>query len=250
MEHILALVAVENVAYHFDILYGYLVPKELTDRVKPGVRVLVSFGRGKQTLRQGIVFELSSVENGDGYKAISSVVDDEDALVNEEILSVARFLKDRTFCTYYEAVRAQIPSGFSFKTTVRYFARAVEESPMLTDAEAEVYSFMLGLPEPQTDTYIYKSLGISPDADIISRLVKKELVIKITDAHKNIGEANSLERVAKEENTGILKIYNIVANILHSVGNSYTNQVNEDSFCATIILNKKYLMYGSENSIS
>ena len=191
MEHILAMVAVENVAYHFDILYGYLVPKELIDRVKPGVRVLVNFGRGKQTLRQGIVFELSSLEKADGYKMISSVVDDEDALVNEEILSVARFLKDRTFCTYFEGVRTQIPSGFSFKTTVRYFARAVEENLSLPNTEAEVYSFMLGLHEPQTDTYIYKSLGISPDADVISKLVKKELVIKITDAHKNIGEATN-----------------------------------------------------------
>ena len=78
----------------------------------------------------------------------------------------------------------------------------------------------------------------------------RENILQKIEKHKNIGEGNSLERVAKEENTGILKIYNIVANILHSVGNSYTNQVNEDSFCATIILNKKYLMYGSENSIS
>lgn len=78
----------------------------------------------------------------------------------------------------------------------------------------------------------------------------KECIQQKVEKHKNIGDGNSLERVAKEENTGILKIYNIVANILHSVGNSYTNQVNEDSFCATITLNKKCLMYGVENSIS
>ena len=78
----------------------------------------------------------------------------------------------------------------------------------------------------------------------------KEGILQKIEKHKNTGDGYSLERVAKEENTGILKIYNIVTNILHSVGNSYTNQVNEDSFCATITLNKKCLMNGSENSIS
>ena len=145
MEHILAMVAVENVAYHFDILYGYLVPDEFTDSVKPGARVLVSFGKSKQTLRQGIVFELVSAESTKGYKKISSVIDDDEALVSEEILSVARFLKDRTFCTYFEGVRAQIPSGFSFKTTYKYLARAVDFDHALSGAEAEVYNYMLGL---------------------------------------------------------------------------------------------------------
>ena len=102
MKQFLVDVAIENVAYHFDILYGYLIPEDYIDSIKPGARVLVSFGRGKNALRQGIVFELSSAKNIDGYKSVSSVIVDEDAWVNEEILSVARFLKDRTFCTYFE----------------------------------------------------------------------------------------------------------------------------------------------------
>ena len=191
MEHILAMVAVENVAYHFDILYGYLVPGEFTDNVKPGARVLVSFGKSKQTLRQGIVFELVSVESTKGYKKISSVIDDDEALVSEEILSVARFLKDRTFCTYFEGVRAQIPSGFSFKTTYKYLARAVTLDHALSGAEAEVYNYMLGLKEPETETQIYKSLGMSSSSEVILKLLKKDLVIKTTDAKKNTSEASN-----------------------------------------------------------
>ena len=33
MKQCLAFVAVENVAYHFDILYGYAVPDNLKDRI-------------------------------------------------------------------------------------------------------------------------------------------------------------------------------------------------------------------------
>lgn len=78
----------------------------------------------------------------------------------------------------------------------------------------------------------------------------KEMIQQKMEKYKNIDDLGSLERVAKEENTGILKIYNVVANILHCTGNSYVNQVKEDCFCATITLNKKCLLYGSEGSNS
>ncbi len=191
MEHILAMVAVENVAYHFDILYGYLVPEQFIDKVMPGTRVLVSFGKGKHTLRQGIVFEISASDSKKGYKTLSSVINDEDAFVSEEMLQIARFLKDRTFCTYFEGVRAQIPSGFSYKTTVRYFARATDVNSALSPAESEVYNYMLLNDEPQTDVIIYKALGITPESGVIEKLVKKNLVLKTTDACKNSSEATN-----------------------------------------------------------
>ena len=53
MEQSVALVAVENVAYHFDILYGYLIDDELKDKAEIGSRVLVPFGNGKTAKRQG-----------------------------------------------------------------------------------------------------------------------------------------------------------------------------------------------------
>lgn len=221
MEHILAMVAVENVAYHFDILYGYLVPEDIVNQVKPGVRVLVSFGRGKQSLRQGIVFELNTVSNTKGYKTITSVVEDEDSFVNEEILSVARFLKGRTFCTYFEGVRTQIPSGFSFKTRTKYFARAIGTELSLSTSEAEVYNFMLSLTEPQTDSFIYNSLGISSESNIISKLLKKELIVKITDAHKNMSEAtNKNVRLICEdtEDIGLTPKQQEIVNVLKDIG--------------------------------
>ena len=90
MEQSLALVAVEHVAYHFDILYGYLVPEALGDAVLPGVRVQVSFGGGKNAKRQGIVFALDKPQPDKTYKAVSSVLD-RTPLFTAEMLDLARF---------------------------------------------------------------------------------------------------------------------------------------------------------------
>ena len=44
MERSVSLIAVENVAYHFDIFYSYTVPENLKDKIQPGMRVMVPFG--------------------------------------------------------------------------------------------------------------------------------------------------------------------------------------------------------------
>ena len=60
MEQSVALVAVENVAYHFDIFYSYRIPDHIKNKVAAGMRVLVPFGRSKTAMRQGVIFGFSA----------------------------------------------------------------------------------------------------------------------------------------------------------------------------------------------
>ena len=53
----IAKVAVENTAFSFDDAFDYAIPEKLSKDVRPGVRVLVPFGRGSKK-RQGVVFAL------------------------------------------------------------------------------------------------------------------------------------------------------------------------------------------------
>ena len=59
------------------------------------------------------------------------------------MLETARFLKDRTFCTYFEAIKVQMPTGFTFKTTENYFAIVPETEVKLSDELKRVYEYML-----------------------------------------------------------------------------------------------------------
>lgn len=188
MKQFLAMVAVENVAYHFDIFYGYTFNESHKNCLKPGSRVLVPFGRGKNVKRQGIVFEICPCESSDGYKEIISILDDK-AVISPEMLEIARFLKERTFCTYFEAIKAQIPSGLSYKTTVHYFAVHSEKKNQISGTEKELYELMLsydGLCDKKT---LYDTLGLKPDCDAMDKLVEKKLVIKNYDAYSRMGNA-------------------------------------------------------------
>ena len=51
---LLARIAVEGLAYHFDAPYSYLIPVELVGAAIPGCRVLVPFGNGNRK-KQGLI---------------------------------------------------------------------------------------------------------------------------------------------------------------------------------------------------
>ncbi|MDE6594007.1 MAG: primosomal protein N' [Oscillospiraceae bacterium] len=136
----IVLVGVSGTSYAFDSLYSYTAPDD--SGLLPGMRVIVPFGRGNRR-RVGIVVRVSEgapngenpfddggslneVNYGDNshderrqLKEIAAVADKEPILGDEQ-LSLLCWLKDTTFCTYYEALGALIPPGLGISFTARY----------------------------------------------------------------------------------------------------------------------------------
>ncbi len=189
MKQFLACVAVENVAYHFDILYGYTVPQELKNNIREGSRVMVPFGKGKDVKRQGVVFSFTESEEDKSYKSIISVLDDAE-IITSEMLDIASFLKERTFCTYFEGIKIQIPTGLNFRTEVKYFALYRENDVSLPPEEKQVYEYMLSFDGFLSKKEVYSTLGLFQDCDIIDKLLSKGLLTKDYNAVKNAKDAS------------------------------------------------------------
>lgn len=201
MKQFLVDVAIENVAYHFDVLYTYSIPDGYNLKDVIGMRVTVPFGRGKTAKRQGVIFALSEKEQQKGIKSVLSFLD-ESPVVSEEMLKIARFLKDRTFCTYFEAVKVQMPTGFSFKTTENYFAVKPEEDVNLTDELQRVYDYMLSFDCALSKKQIFSELSLDTDSKVLEKLIAKKLVVKTYDAVKKLGDLTqkTAELKVSEEN--------------------------------------------------
>ena len=108
-----AEVAVSGTAYSFDMLFSYAVPEKLAAKTACGCRVLVPFGKGNKR-RIGVVMKLTEGDTA-RLKPIVSLVDDE-PVVSEELLRLALYLREQTFCTYYDAVKAMLPPAMSVST--------------------------------------------------------------------------------------------------------------------------------------
>ena len=109
-------VAVSNATFHFDKLYTYAVLPEHQDKVRLGSMVLVPFGRGSRA-RMGVVLACDAEPEHSKLKFLFDVAP-ASACLTPELLRLVHFLKERTFCTYYEAVKAVIPYGAQYKPTV------------------------------------------------------------------------------------------------------------------------------------
>ena len=109
-------VAVSNATFHFDKLYTYAVMSAQQDAVRLGSMVLVPFGRGSRA-RMGVVLACDAEPESSKLKYLFDVAP-ASACLTPELLKLVYFLKERTFCTYYEAVKAVIPYGAQYKPAV------------------------------------------------------------------------------------------------------------------------------------
>ena len=110
----LARIAVSAATYGIDKPYAYEVPAPLRPLLDRGVRVLVPFGRGNRAA-EGIVLEVGAGEKRKGLKSVISVLDPAPVL-DQTGLRLALWMRDRYFCTVYDAVRTILPAGLWFRT--------------------------------------------------------------------------------------------------------------------------------------
>ena len=121
----IAAVAVDKATPQFDREYSYLVPNGLP--VQVGCRVTVPFGRGNRR-RLGLVLSLSESEDTARLKKIASLVDRQ-PLIGEEQLGLMRWLREHTFCSWFDAVRVLIPAGLGMDLEDQFLAEPGEELP-------------------------------------------------------------------------------------------------------------------------
>lgn len=113
----IAQAAVNDANIHFDRLYSYCVPPRLAGRLWPGSMVLVPFGRGNKP-RMAVVLDVQEVEDApDNLKTLLDAAPEE-ARLTPDLMELVRFLKERTFCTWFEAVKAVIPYGAQYRPAV------------------------------------------------------------------------------------------------------------------------------------
>ena len=143
-------VAVSNATFHFDKLYTYAVMPDQQNAVKLGSMVLVPFGRGNRA-RMGVVLACDAEPESAKLKYLFDVAP-ASACLTPELLRLVHFLKERTFCTYYEAVKAVIPYGVQYKPAVAADGVTPVLQKQLTRHTENSYRLVGGLPQKPKPT--------------------------------------------------------------------------------------------------
>ena len=107
----IAKIAVAAATFAIDKPYSYRVPEDM--HLQPGIRVQVPFGRGNRRT-EGVVLALEP-GNDESLKTIDCSLD-EAPVLTQHMLRLAAFMRERYFCTLFDAVRPMLPAGLWFKT--------------------------------------------------------------------------------------------------------------------------------------
>ena len=232
---LIASVVLDNTSLAFDKAYDYCIPESLQASVFEGCRVFVPFGRANAK-RQGMILSLYEGDAA-GMKAIVGVLDKKRYL-NDELLQLIPFLKNRYFCTYFDALKTVLPKGINYRTDAVYYALP-EKADALKDLEGDeksIFSYLLKMQQPVNERALLKSFSLSDNQYLLS-LLKKGLVVKENRADRNMADPTQkmLKLVLSEEEYEqrkheLTKKQRLVGDLLCDVGAASVKEIIY--FCA------------------
>ncbi len=115
----IAKVALSAATYAIDKPYDYLVPDDLKETLRPGIRVIVPFGAGNRRT-EGMILALEMAEpQGVKLKYVLTQLD-ETPVLDEAGIGLALWMRERYFCTVYDAARAMLPAGLYYALQDRW----------------------------------------------------------------------------------------------------------------------------------
>ena len=180
-----ARVAVEKTTCRFDKLFDYAIPEGMA--LTAGVRVMVPFGRGGR--RVGLVVELADAPESDTpLKPVAAVLEEEPVLT-EEGLFLLRWLRENTFCTWFDALSVLIPAGYGLRGLIGWsLVRGVPLPEDLTPAEQQVLTALKPRRKAVAAAELSEALGLTLDALPLERLEALGLLRREDVVERRIGD--------------------------------------------------------------
>jgi len=181
-----AKVAVYNIAFQADKPFSYIIPDNLYETAVCGVRVIVPFGRGGKK-RAGLILSVSEEVPGMKLKALASVVDSS-PVVSEEMMNMIIWLKENTFCTYYDAVRTILPSGMNIRVNEKYRLCENYSHADLSEEESNLVSFLEKASSGREFDELLDTSSSPDKAPVIESLIEKNVIETVSEANQKIND--------------------------------------------------------------
>ena len=189
----IAKIAVAAAGFAIDKPYSYRIPTQM--QVQSGMRVQVPFGRGNRRT-EGVVL---AVEQGSGedLKAIDCCLD-ETPVLSLPMLQLASFMRERYFCSFFDAIRVMLPAGLWFDSRNLISLtedRSWQEKSLRRADAAKILQLLLDLGGQAEETALRNALE-EPEKleDGLDYLLRKKWVTSQMDFHAR--SSDKTEKIA------------------------------------------------------
>ncbi len=228
MSMLYAETSIDGVLPSFDKTYAYLFDENNVN-LQIGCRVLVPFGASNKQ-RMAIVTGITDEKpDAKRIKSVIRVVDSQ-PVISQEMLELAFWIKERTFCTLFEVVKAMLPTGINYKTVVSFSLNeeAVFDKSDLNDDEKLIINFFSCKKQQffLVDK-ISKATGVPSDSEAFKTLSEKNILFRNIDAARRIGDnmQKMIRLIPKETELVVSKKQQMVIDLLTEAGSASVKEV-------------------------
>lgn len=156
-----AEVLIEYSAKSIDKKFTYLIPFNLLNKIKVGMKVKVPFG--KQILNGFVVNIIDNKESSFELKEIISI-SDENFILNDELMMLGNYLKEITLCSLISAYQVMLPSSLKIKNQKSNYQKYDEYLELVNESDAI--------------EYINSNKRSIKQNELLKRLLNKEKILK------------------------------------------------------------------------
>lgn len=191
LESNIAQVALSAATYAIDRPYSYGIPAELAGRVHPGMRVLVPFGAGNRRT-DGVVLKITLRTDTTGKLKYLLTLLDETAMLEPKEIQLALWMRERYFCTVYEAIRAMLPAGLwfsiqdSWKIAPEIDRAQAYEAADCSEGACHLVELLFANGGSAEMRQIRTAFGVKDPMPAIRLLAKKGILIQETHAERGV----------------------------------------------------------------
>lgn len=185
-------VAIDKATFRYDLLYSYKIPSDMQKFIEKGIRVIVPFGSSNSG-RQAIVFDVEQICSESDLNDLKDIMQiiDKKPILSQEMLNLVQWMKEHTFCTYFEAVKTLLPPGINIVLETK--------CKLLRDDGSTVAQFLSKYPQKTAKVIdIINNLGIEKQE--IEQLKSNGVVMIIDSTRSTVRDDRvKMVRLANDE---------------------------------------------------
>lgn len=172
-------VLILNLPYQIDREFDYYIPSDLHKNACAGVFAAVPFGNSNR----GETALITKVYEGEteGLKAVKAIMEDGLKLSAEQLKIIA-FLREHTYCSSGDAIKAILPSGSFADMDVFYLPSGKGTEKFTDEKERSLFEYITEFGRV-SGKEIVKDFG-EYSSHLISSLLKKSLITRDFDFHE------------------------------------------------------------------
>ncbi|MBQ9166769.1 MAG: primosomal protein N' [Oscillospiraceae bacterium] len=230
-------VAVAAATYAIDKPYTYLVPDSFQQSIQPGLRVIVPFGRGNRR-SEGVILEVREEMPEGRLKWISAILDQQ-PVVDQEGIRLAIWMRDRCFCTVYDAIKAMLPAGLYYDLQDSYEISAAADPEKLRESiEASslaerVYTLLQNAGGRMQKRALCEAFGPVDPTKGLKVLLEAGVIRLETSAKRGVGDKNeeiamlavSADEAVEAVSKGRSNLRKAVVKLLSEVGSAAAKDI-------------------------